>query len=180
MVIPSENIHRTHAGASDEAADIVADNIRTSNAYVFRDPQPRPEGVPASKSENRFGTQNQEIQSLTAALIDPDSLLAHALDSLGAALSQGSEEKMLTRGTAARFRPSDPPYIGGRNRAWAVAWFRTLDRLPRRCRLPAPRTCGAGVRRSVGRAAGSPRAGRHTGREAGMGRCAGPRAIAGP
>jgi hypothetical protein len=26
--------------------------IRTSNAYVFRDPQPRPEGVPASKSEN--------------------------------------------------------------------------------------------------------------------------------
>ena len=30
--------------------------IRTSNAYVFRDPQPRPEGVPASKSENRSGT----------------------------------------------------------------------------------------------------------------------------
>jgi hypothetical protein len=27
--------------------------IRTSNAYVFRDPQQRPEGVPASKSENR-------------------------------------------------------------------------------------------------------------------------------
>ena len=35
--------------------------IRTSNAYVFRDPQQRPEGVPASKSENRSGTQNQEI-----------------------------------------------------------------------------------------------------------------------
>ena len=34
--------------------------IRTSNAYVFRDPQPRPEGVPASKSENRGGTQNQD------------------------------------------------------------------------------------------------------------------------
>jgi hypothetical protein len=43
--------------------------IRTSNAYVFRDPQQRPEGVPASKSENRLA------QSLTAALIDPDSLL---------------------------------------------------------------------------------------------------------
>jgi hypothetical protein len=27
--------------------------IRTSNAYVFHDPQARPEGIPASKSENR-------------------------------------------------------------------------------------------------------------------------------
>ena len=35
--------------------------IRTSNAYVFRDPQQRPEGVPASKSENPPGTLNQEI-----------------------------------------------------------------------------------------------------------------------
>ena len=38
--------------------------IRTSNAYVFRDPQPRPEGVPASKSENRGGTQNQDVSKL--------------------------------------------------------------------------------------------------------------------
>jgi len=43
--------------------------IRTSNAYVFRDPQQRPEGVPASKSENQSGTQNQEIQSLTSASV---------------------------------------------------------------------------------------------------------------
>jgi hypothetical protein len=35
--------------------------IRTSNAYVFRDPQQRPQGVPASKSENQIGTQNQEL-----------------------------------------------------------------------------------------------------------------------
>jgi hypothetical protein len=35
--------------------------IRTSNAYVFRDPQQRLEGVPASKSENPLGTQNQEV-----------------------------------------------------------------------------------------------------------------------
>ena len=35
--------------------------IRTSNAYVFCDPQQHPEGVPASKSENPPGTQNQEI-----------------------------------------------------------------------------------------------------------------------
>jgi hypothetical protein len=31
--------------------------IRTSNAYV----QQRPQGVPASKSENQIGTQNQEL-----------------------------------------------------------------------------------------------------------------------
>jgi len=30
--------------------------IRTSNAYVFRDPQATVSGVPASKSENRTGT----------------------------------------------------------------------------------------------------------------------------
>ena len=35
--------------------------IRTSNAYVFRDPQPQLAGVPAAKSENPAGTQNQEI-----------------------------------------------------------------------------------------------------------------------
>ena len=35
--------------------------IRTSNAYVFRDPQQRLEGVSASKSENRSGTLSQEI-----------------------------------------------------------------------------------------------------------------------
>ena len=35
--------------------------IRTSNAYVFRDPQQRPVGVSSSKSENQIGTQNQEV-----------------------------------------------------------------------------------------------------------------------
>jgi Helix-turn-helix domain len=34
--------------------------IRTSNAYVFRDPQPQLAGAPAAKSENPTGTQNQE------------------------------------------------------------------------------------------------------------------------
>ena len=38
--------------------------IRTSNAYVFRDPHQRPEGVPASKSENRSGTRNQRFKYL--------------------------------------------------------------------------------------------------------------------
>src|SRR3954469_9558601 len=53
--------------------------IRTSNAYVFRDPQQRLEGVPASKSEIPAGTLYQEIQSLTAAPADPDSPLERAL-----------------------------------------------------------------------------------------------------
>jgi hypothetical protein len=48
--------------------------IRTSNAYVFRDPGPRVAGVPASKSEIRSGTQNQEIlMALSAPAPDPDS-----------------------------------------------------------------------------------------------------------
>jgi Helix-turn-helix domain len=34
--------------------------IRTSNAYVFRDPQPQLAGVPVAESENPTGTQNQE------------------------------------------------------------------------------------------------------------------------
>jgi len=41
--------------------------IRTSNAYVFRDPQQRLQGVAASKSENRSETLNQEFLPLTAA-----------------------------------------------------------------------------------------------------------------
>ena len=48
--------------------------IRTSNAYVFRDPQQRPAGVPACNSENRIGIQNQEvIDSSLAAAGDPSS-----------------------------------------------------------------------------------------------------------
>jgi hypothetical protein len=35
--------------------------IRTSNAYVFQDPQPQLAGVPGAKSENRIGTPNQDV-----------------------------------------------------------------------------------------------------------------------
>jgi hypothetical protein len=35
--------------------------IRTSNAYVFRDPQQPLDGVPAAKSENRTGTLDQDV-----------------------------------------------------------------------------------------------------------------------
>src|SRR6185503_18028140 len=54
--------------------------IRTSNAYAFRDPQQRLEGVAASKSENRPGTLNQEFLSSTMApSVDRDSPLERAL-----------------------------------------------------------------------------------------------------
>jgi hypothetical protein len=61
--------------------------IRTSNAYVFRDPQQRPERVPASKSENQIGTQNQEVlDSSLAPAGNPDSPLERALQQLGGAI----------------------------------------------------------------------------------------------
>jgi hypothetical protein len=73
--------------------------IRTSNAYVFRDPQPRPEGVPVSKSENQIGTQNQEILTVLPTVLvperDPDSPLERALARFGAAI----EGRLLTKGS---------------------------------------------------------------------------------
>ncbi len=58
--------------------------IRTSNAYVFCDPQQRPVGVPASKSENPPGTQNQEIiDSSLAPARTPDGPLERALQQFG-------------------------------------------------------------------------------------------------
>ena len=59
--------------------------IRTSNAYVFRDPQQRLEGVPASKSENPAGTLYQEIQTLTAARRRPGQPLERACGGSGRA-----------------------------------------------------------------------------------------------
>jgi hypothetical protein len=71
--------------------------IRTSNAYVFRDPQQRAAGRPASESENRAGTLNQEFLPLTAAPpVDPDSPLERALARFATAI----EERLLTRGSA--------------------------------------------------------------------------------
>ena len=73
--------------------------IRTSNAYVFRDPQQRPQGGPASKSENRIGTQNQEILTVLPTVLVPardlDSPLERALARFGAAI----EGRLLTKGS---------------------------------------------------------------------------------
>ena len=64
---------------------------RTSNAYVFRDPQPQLAGAPASKSENPAGTLNQEsfasFPSVPALPRDPDSPLERALARFGAAVA---------------------------------------------------------------------------------------------
>jgi hypothetical protein len=58
--------------------------IRTSNAYVFRDPIPC--GFPC-KSENPMGTLDQETLSLELApALDPNSPLERALAGFGAAL----------------------------------------------------------------------------------------------
>ena len=72
--------------------------IRTTNAYVFRDPQRRLEGVPTSKSENPAGTLNQEIQILTAPPNDPDSPLERALQRFGAVI----EERLLLNGSVSQ------------------------------------------------------------------------------
>ncbi len=61
--------------------------IRTSNAYVFLDPLQRPVGIPAFKSENPTGTQNQEvIDSSLMPAGDPNSPLERALQQLSGAI----------------------------------------------------------------------------------------------
>ena len=62
--------------------------IRTSNCYQFRDPQAVNSRLVPSKSENPTGTQNQEALDLVpAAPIDPNSPLERALARFGAVLA---------------------------------------------------------------------------------------------
>ena len=62
--------------------------VRTSNAYVFRDPQQQLSGVSISKSDQRTGTSDQEgSHSLSAPTVDPQSPLERALARFGAALA---------------------------------------------------------------------------------------------
>jgi hypothetical protein len=62
--------------------------IRTSNAYMFRDPKPQLAGVPASKSENPTGTQDQEyLDPVAASARDPTRPLERALRRFGAAVA---------------------------------------------------------------------------------------------
>ncbi|MBV9251468.1 MAG: hypothetical protein JO227_19730 [Acetobacteraceae bacterium] len=69
--------------------------IRTSNAYAFRDPQPHLAVVLAAKSENRRGTQNQDVlDPVETPARDPNNALDRALARFGAAVSakQGIEQ----------------------------------------------------------------------------------------
>jgi len=70
--------------------------IRTSNAYVFRDPKPQLSGGFPCKSENLPGTPNQEVITLPRSLPrDPNSPLERALHLLG----DGIEERLLLNGS---------------------------------------------------------------------------------
>ena len=61
--------------------------IRTSNAYVFRDPQQPLAGVPACQSENRIGTPDQDVSTLLPVPArDPDSPLERTLRRLGSVI----------------------------------------------------------------------------------------------
>ena len=72
--------------------------IRTSNAYVFRDPKPQLAGVSASKSENPTGTQNQEfLDPVLAPDAHSHSPLERALARFGGAMSV---KDALNKGTA--------------------------------------------------------------------------------
>ena len=61
--------------------------IRTSNAYVLRDPKTAKTGRSSSKSENPTGTLNQQLNpSVMAPATDPDSPLERALARFGAVI----------------------------------------------------------------------------------------------
>jgi hypothetical protein len=65
--------------------------IRTSNAYVFRDPKASAAGLPRAQSENPVGTKDQEfISSVLAPACDADSPLERALARFSAAISARS------------------------------------------------------------------------------------------
>jgi hypothetical protein len=62
--------------------------IRTSNAYVFRDPQAAVSAGIPSKSENRAGTHNQDVlEPVLAPPRDPNSPLERALARFGKAVA---------------------------------------------------------------------------------------------
>jgi hypothetical protein len=69
--------------------------IRTSNAYMFRDPKAAGSAAFPSKSENPAGTQNQVILgSVQPPARDPNSPLERVLARFGAAVAakQGIEQ----------------------------------------------------------------------------------------
>ena len=70
--------------------------IRTSNAYAFRDPQTVNSRDVPSKSENRTGTQSQDVlDPVQAPTVNPNSPLERALARFAAALAakEGIEQE---------------------------------------------------------------------------------------
>jgi len=70
--------------------------IRTSNAYAFRDPQAVNSRDVPSKSENRTGTQSQDVlDPVQAPTVNPNSPLERALARFAAALAakEGIEQE---------------------------------------------------------------------------------------
>lgn len=83
--------------------------VRTSNAYVFHDPQTQRARVPASEFRNPTGTLNQEIpKPVSAPAIAPDSPLERALARLGAAF----EERLLAKGSGGAVNGFGPQPVG--------------------------------------------------------------------
>ena len=75
--------------------------IRTSNAYVFRDPKCADCRQLSSKSENRSGTQDQDIlDPVHAPARNPESSLERALARFGAAVAARKGIEQDTGGTA--------------------------------------------------------------------------------
>jgi hypothetical protein len=79
--------------------------IRTSNAYVFHDPQQPLTGVPASKSENRTGTRDQDFSKpVLAPAADPDSPLERALQQFSSTIEGRLLMNKAANSVAARSR----------------------------------------------------------------------------
>jgi hypothetical protein len=75
--------------------------IRTSNAYVFRDPKAADRRQLSSKSENQAGTQDQEIlDPVHTPARNPDSPIERALARFGAAVAVRKRIEQATGGTA--------------------------------------------------------------------------------
>jgi hypothetical protein len=75
--------------------------IRTSNAYMFRDPKPQLAGVPASKSENPARTQDQEyLDPVATPARNLDSSLERAFARFGAAVAAKNGSEQGAGGTA--------------------------------------------------------------------------------
>ncbi len=84
--------------------------VRTSNAYVFRDPQPQLAGVLAAKSENPAGTQNQDVLGPVQRAPRPlSNLVEQALARFGAAVAA---KKGIEQGTGCPAGAAEPRQKG--------------------------------------------------------------------